>query len=140
MQRSKSLISLSHDHHHGLVLARRIVTDLKYGRIRQADGYVLAFWETDLKRHFEDEERFVFPLLPATDEGVLQAVSEHQQLYKYVVSMKEGGEEAEMAASLKAFAALLREHIRFEERVLFVHVEETSTKEALAAIGRQLHE
>src|SRR5262245_21994484 len=113
MQRNKALIPLSHDHHHGLVLARRISRDLKEGRARQIAAYVQAVWEADLKRHFDEEEWLILPLLSPADDGIRRALDEHRQMRDYVNSLG-GTNDAEWPGILEAFAGLLKEHIRFE--------------------------
>ena len=130
MQRSKPLIPFSHDHHHGLVVCRRVREGLKRninpGRIT---AYVRDFWVKDLQHHFAEEERLIFPLLADDDVHLVQALSEHKLLRAYIMGLSE--DEFDV---LDAFAKALEEHIRFEERVLFPYIEQSVPK-PLASIS-----
>jgi iron-sulfur cluster repair protein YtfE (RIC family) len=99
-------------------------------------AYVRDFWHSDLKRHFKEEETIVFPLIPADDVMVQQALSEHRSLSGIVGQLTEKPGEAD--ALLTAFAVLLRAHIRFEERDLFPHIEQLATDDDLLCAGKKL--
>jgi hemerythrin-like domain-containing protein len=135
IKRSKSLIPLSHDHHQGLVVVRNIRNGLKRkvnpGRIA---AYVRDFWDGDLRRHFEEEETLIFSLLPESDEGVQHALREHRQLREQIEQMQEGTE----SGLFVAFADLLDKHIRFEERTLFPHIEQTLSMADIVSVGKAL--
>jgi iron-sulfur cluster repair protein YtfE (RIC family) len=132
IKRSKPLIPLSHDHYQGLIAVRRIREGLTraihHGRIA---AYVRDFWDRELARHFSDEEILVFPMLPEGDELMQRAVAEHHQLQEYMDRLDEPG-------VLAAFASLLEAHIRFEERVLFAHIEHSASPTQMAQAGADL--
>jgi hemerythrin-like domain-containing protein len=123
MQRHPSLIPLSHDHHHALVLSRRVQQELEKDRVEAMVDYVCQFRTDELERHFEEEEVHVFPLIPDTDERVLRAMLEHRQLRNYVTCAEHSTDRDEQSRSLLAFAKLLHDHVRFEERELFPYIE-----------------
>ena len=54
MKRAAELRSLSEDHHHGLVNARRLrqVAAEKEGAWEEAAGAILEFWQEDTSIHF----------------------------------------------------------------------------------------
>lgn len=133
MQRSQPLIPLSHDHHHGLVVSRRIGEGLKRGiEPARMAAYLRYFWDSDLKRHFVEEEDIIFPLLAADDTMVLRAKEEHIQLRDYIAALRSNAQDLDKLAS---FAKGLEAHIRFEERELFPHIERTALPAALARAG-----
>lgn len=138
MKRHRALIPLSHDHHHGLVQARRLgraaASDLV--ERREAAAAFLAFFDRDTRLHFRDEEERFFPLLVGADEPatelLVQALLEHQQLYALVSKLNGelvAGEAS--TATTRELARALEEHIRFEERTLFPLIEEVAPDEVL---------
>jgi len=139
IKRSASLTPLSHDHHHGLVISRRMREGLKRniqpGRI---NAYVRDFWEHDLQRHFGEEEAVIFPLLGKEHELVHQALTDHEQMRRYMQQLTSPGtNETEL---LRQFAELLQSHIRFEERTLFPEIERLVPGHLLTEAGKSLHQ
>lgn len=139
MKRSDALRTLSHDHHDGLVTVQR----LKRGLARTADPHVMAdfvqhVWATRLVPHFDQEETHVLPVLRDLGGVALadRMQDEHGQLRAVVASLN----AVPTRQALTAFTELLRQHIRFEERVAFPVVEDLADAETLAAIGRMLQE
>ena len=132
IKRSKPLIPLSHDHYQGLIAVRRIREGLTRaihpGRIV---AYVRDFWDRELARHFSDEEILVFSMLPESDELMQRAMTEHGQLQAYMERLEDPG-------VLAGFATLLEAHIRFEERTLFPHIEQTASPEQMEQAGTRL--
>ena len=137
LKRSASLTPLSHEHHHGLVVCRRVQEGLKLGiPADRISAYVRDFWERDLQRHFEEEESVIFSL-PGTDGRLVQqAVDEHAQIRRYLAQLSEPG--ADEAALLAQWAGLLQSHIRFEERTLFPHIEQHVAADLLLDAGQRL--
>jgi phytoene dehydrogenase-like protein len=110
MKRDPRLHGLTSDHHQGLVLARRIArgsVDVAAARQR---------FDTELEPHFLAEEELLLPALAAAGEPELVARTEqdHATMRAHLAAAERGEPER-----LAAFAALLEEHIRFEERELF---------------------
>ena len=90
MKRHKALESLSHDHHDGLLLAVRLQQGDKalerlwsHDPLWQAE-FVVRFFNDNLSQHFEEEERFVFPLAEKyfgdQIEIVHRLIKEHQEM------------------------------------------------------------
>ena len=125
MKRHPSLIALSHDHHHGLMLAQLIKkgapeykglpTDI-IGKVK----YAKEAWEKELKLHFKNEEEILFPFVKNKDvdldkliEGILK---EHKQIKSLVKNLDTSENKEEV---LNDLGTLLEKHIRKEERQVF---------------------
>jgi len=132
MKRHPSLSPLARDHHHALVLAHQLRADAPE-RLRAAlptgDAAIVAFvrerFARELEPHFEVEERFLVPRSEAHG-GELRAqaatVREHHRSLRAMVARLEAGPQLD--DELDAFARLLEEHVRFEDRQWFVAIEE----------------
>ncbi len=134
------MVFLSHDHHSGLLFCWKIKEGLKNGvdalRIK---SYIKFFWENHLSEHFREEEALLFNRL--NDALIRQAKQEHAMLIKQVQQMDYYDTAGNQ--DFLAFAELMTRHIRFEERVLFPHLEKElpiSTLETVGAYLKQQHE
>lgn len=133
MKRNENIVLLSHDHHFGLLCAWKIRQGLKKeAEIERIKNYVQYFWASHLKEHFREEEEILFPY--ANDEMAHQIRREHQ-LIKTLASDIETTVSIEL---LTAFADALEQHIRFEERTWFPHLEEILDTQTLEKIGKAL--
>ncbi len=140
MKRDKNLETLSWEHHDGLVVALRV----KKGLERAADHgeiarYVLHIWDTLLVGHFRQEEATLVEPLQKSEEGRQLAerfLREHEQFRDLVEKVRR--EETDLNHHLEAFAELLTNHIRFEEKEVFPAVERQATPEELRNIGTYL--
>lgn len=110
MKRDPRLHGLSSEHHQGLVLARR----LAQGRLDA--GELRRRFDAELEPHFRVEEDVLLPALETSGEAALVARTRRDHAELRALVEKAGGGDA---AALARFAALLNEHIRFEERELF---------------------
>ena len=134
MQRSEQLIPLSHDHHHGLVFCRRIVERLnREEEPAHIVRYVLDFWEEHLAPHFLEEETLWFPLLSEECAERIQALDEHLRIQGLIQKLVICPYDS--VVCLRQLADLLREHIHFEERVLFPLIERSVPDEVLRKVG-----
>ena len=126
VKRHPALVGLSDDHHHELVQARRLLAAAGGGavdRLEAGAAYVDAFFR-DTVEHFRREEETVFPLYarqPTANAELLERVlREHMELHGLARALR-----AEVAAgdvsgeTLAELGALLRAHVRLEERELF---------------------
>lgn len=114
MKRSALLQPLSREHHTGLVYVKRLL-DLSI----QDTDLMLTYWrgiceavQTDLNAHFAEEEL----LVQGISEPLLNRFQEEHRQLRALMS-------AQDAEGVKAFAILLKDHIRFEERELFPRLE-----------------
>ena len=133
IKRHPSLASFSRDHHFGLLLVWKIRQGLTKGvNITRIANYVLYGFDNDLRLHFKDEEELMFSRLPELDPLRRQAENEHAAIYALVEALRS---ELTNHQSLTKFAQLLQEHIRFEERILFPHMEKIFSKADLDIIA-----
>ena len=88
----------------------------------RAERGVFHFFEEDLQQHFREEEQTIFPKLPADNELRLQAEKEHALIYDLVSRLRTDKTNKEL---LQQLGETLKEHIRFEERVLFTYMQQT---------------
>ena len=160
MKRHPGLVPLSRDHHHGLVMAERLVlgrstnphADWPADRAGQAER-LLEFFETDLRPHFEAEEAHVFPPAArdvANGHSLVQAlVDDHEAMREMIGALVAGGADAGHAGPrslpdlddrLRTFGERLRRHIRIEERELFERMQAECTAETLRDIETRLGE
>lgn len=135
MKRNENLILLSRDHHFGLLCSWKIRQGIKknvsYERIK---NYINYYWEENLSRHLKVEDI----VLPETENNSLQIQmeKEHIEIRKLIKTMN----QTQDFRILKDFADALQNHIRFEERVLFPHLEEYLSDEKMDEIGSQLNQ
>jgi phytoene dehydrogenase-like protein len=122
MKRDPRLHGLTSDHHQGLVLARHVTRGkLDAAAVRQR-------FRDELEPHFLAEEELLLPALEAAGETELAARTwhDHAALREHLAAAERGE-----PGRLEAFAALLDEHIRFEERELFPAAEARVPSSAL---------
>jgi iron-sulfur cluster repair protein YtfE (RIC family) len=128
-KRHEALKNLSREHHQALLLCWHIKEGLKKTvdplRIRSYAGFI---WETNLKQHFEIEEKYLFPILGKDHELIKRAIYEHLKLESLFNS------ESETLNILQHIEEELETHIRFEERVLFNLIQERATEEQLKVL------
>jgi hypothetical protein len=134
MKRNEYIIPLSRDHHFGLLFCWKI----RRGLALKAEpdricAYIAYFWESHLKKHFEEEETLLF--LP-DDPDCRKAISEHKQIATLIEQLTDMG--CTDGSQLTKLSDLVEAHIRYEERELFPHLEATLTPAQLADAGAQL--
>jgi hemerythrin-like domain-containing protein len=141
MQRDPSLIPLSHDHHHALslcVLTRRsLAADSSPHNLATQAAAIVEKFDTDLRRHFDLEERILFPALAAFEamRGLIaELLSEHRQLAGYVDSLRANSD----ASVIEEFCHLLQLHVRKEESQLFETAQQLLSRDQLDDLGRSL--
>jgi hypothetical protein len=123
MRRHEALHPFSRDHSVGLVLARRLMRE-------DAATALLEGWDLELRDHFSQEENLLGPLI--ADPGIRDRFMSDHVLFEAFVDRIRAGERS-LDVQCEA-GRLLDEHIRWEERVLFPHVEEEATAEQLAGL------
>lgn len=118
MKRSPALVELSREHHGALSLALRVrrAADGDAAAVAAMAARIAERFGAELKPHFEAEERWLLPALAAAGETALvaRALAEHAELVGLVERLRTPDGD-----TLRAFAARLTEHVRFEERELF---------------------
>ena len=138
MPRHHALVPLSHDHHHGLVVARRLRRAASEDeRCRAAEDFV-RFIDGEGGAHFREEEEQLFPLVVAsleeTPDLVERATLDHIHLRTAAVRLRhtQGSPDAEV---LRALGNRLDAHIRLEERNLFPLAEQVVAESELQSLN-----
>ncbi len=133
MKRDESLRPLSREHQGALEVAKRL------GEAEQRDtaaATLLEFWRADGRRHFRIEEEVLLPGWAVAAEvdraGVERMLREHLEIRRQVLRAEAGEIELD---ELRALGRLLHDHVRFEERELFVAVEAALDAAALERLG-----
>ena len=128
IKRDKALHILSHDHHHGLILAQLIKKGSpQYKNLpNTTEGkkdYSINFYNDELVKHFEDEENILFPVVNGKDDEIdsliEEIITEHKKI-KQLVNQLESNEDVEN--TLDELGNILESHIRKEERNLFMKI------------------
>lgn len=119
MKRHAALQQLSREHHQALKMARQARFACDAGMpeaITQASAEICERFQNELDPHFKSEETDLLPALSAAGatELVQRTLAEHAELRD--LNRRLADPDAE---TLARFAALLNDHVRFEERELF---------------------
>lgn len=136
LKRNENLISLSREHHYGLLFCWKIRQGLKKEvALERIRPFVAHFWENHLSNHFKKEEETLF----SKGENKLydSAEEEHTLIESAIDKIVSGEHNTEY--DYTSLANLIEKHIRFEERSLFPSIEKTLSSDDLAKIGKQLN-
>jgi iron-sulfur cluster repair protein YtfE (RIC family) len=144
MKRHPSLYTLSHNHHQGLILAQQLKKGAPQYKgmpstLDEKKEYTISFFNSELIKHFDDEEKILFPPVinrnSKVDELVKEIISEHRRMESLINDLKKNNDVVDL---LDEFGRLLENHIRKEERVLFPKIEEILSEEEIVRIGEKL--
>jgi iron-sulfur cluster repair protein YtfE (RIC family) len=143
MKRHPALAHLSRDHHPALILAqllkinapsyKGLPTDIE-GKVQ----YAMQFYEGELLKHFEEEEKMMDILTgiePVMDEMIKEIREEHVHLRKLFAGLPN---KTGTANALDELGTSLDNHIRKEERQFFPLVEKNCDDETMEAIEKLL--
>jgi len=138
IERHEALAPLSRDHYSGLVLARHLIKAAAGDAVarRQAVAEFVDSWDREVAEHFADEERLLTALMADADRERLLA--EHRALRALAERARAARRSVDPDAELVGeIGGTLERHIRWEERELFVRLQERLTPGQLAALGAQ---
>jgi iron-sulfur cluster repair protein YtfE (RIC family) len=144
LKRDKALHILSHDHHHGLLLAQLIKKGSpKYKNMPDTTetkkDYSIRYYNDELIKHFEDEEKILFPVVKGKDDEINnlieEIIDEHKKINQ-LINKLESDEDVE--STLDELGHILESHIRKEERNLFGKIQKVLTEDELTALENQL--
>ncbi|MCF8242095.1 MAG: hemerythrin domain-containing protein [Melioribacteraceae bacterium] len=144
MKRHEALIPLSHDHHHGLLLAQLIKKNAPEYKDLPADlngkiEYTLTAWEKELRYHFENEEKILFPAVRGVNDSIDNLIdeilAEHIEIEDRIHSLKDSENKID---DLDTLGILLNNHIRKEERELFVLIQEYIDEKTLNDLSNKI--
>jgi hemerythrin-like domain-containing protein len=137
MKRHPALVPLSRDHHHALVIARR----LRQATAADAADSTRAFlvhWEEEEQAHFRLEEEILLPAYAARGDvghpAIARALLDHVMVRRDVLRLA----EAPPLEVVHELGARLAAHVEFEEHELFPLIERTLSEPDLAALGERL--
>jgi hypothetical protein len=137
MKRHPALVPLSRDHHHALVIARR----LRHATTQTAAETTrpfLAHWDVEQKQHFRLEEELLLPAYAAhgapNHPAVLRMLLDHMLIRRDADRLA----DAPQLELLHDLGARLAARVELEERQLFPLIEQTIPEPELDALGDRL--
>lgn len=138
LKRHPSLQPLSREHFNGLVQARRLeqaAAATPEEKHRVLSDFAAA-WRAEIAPHFDDEERLLIPL--SDRENAARLVREHDQIRAAVADLlaPDGADGDRM----RTLGRLLHDHIRWEERVFFEHIQAAAGEHVLEQIHTETRE
>jgi iron-sulfur cluster repair protein YtfE (RIC family) len=147
MRRTPELRTLSEDHHHGLVRARRLRRAAEGDEAHPVEATArdfLDFWRKDTAIHFRKEEEVFLPVMARYGEDVareplVEMLEGHARIRGLVMRLSDevvGGNVR--LETLREIGEQLEAHIRHEERVVFPLVEESLPEAALTELAARL--
>ena len=133
LKRHNALQQYSREHHHALLLCWKIKVGFSKGvSAERIKIYSDWFYKNHLIKHFEMEEKHMYPILGIENKLIHKAVEEHKLLSNLFA------DTLQIENSLKQIQTELEKHIRFEERTLFNEIQNSATQEQLEKI-KQIH-
>ncbi len=135
IKRSEHIVQLSKEHHFSLLFCWKIRSGLKnQAEIDRVKDYINYFWKEHLLPHFEEEDVL---FRTVNDAFVKRAYDEHHEINEMVRLLNSSDAEKASSLALK-IADLVDNHVRFEERELFPHLERAIDEPKLIEIGKQI--
>lgn len=129
IKRHIALQPLSRQHHFGLLFSWKLRKGFhKEVSLERMTKFADWFYENEIKPHFKDEEKYLFPILDEDNELIQRAMKEHRRIRRLFKDTKDPEK------SLHRLEEELDAHIRFEERILFNEIQQVATPEQLAKI------
>jgi hemerythrin-like domain-containing protein len=146
MKRAPELRTLSEDHHHGLVQARRLRRTTDADSAEAAAKGFLDFWQKDTAIHFRKEEEVLLPVMARyggdlSREPLVEMLEDHARIRGLVMQLSDeaiGGNVR--PETLHEIGERLQAHIRLEERLVFPLVEESLSEGALKELAARLRQ
>lgn len=138
MKRDPRLRGLSSEHHHALVLARRVRAQATSWTAADDGADLADRFARELAPHFALEESVLLTALHASGDAALIALAtrteeDHAFLRQSIAAARGAASEA----ILLAFADRLEAHVRFEERELFPACEAYLAASVLDEVARR---
>jgi hemerythrin-like domain-containing protein len=144
MKRNPALYTLSHDHHQGLILAQQLKKGAPQYKgmpstLKDKKEYTLSFYITELRKHFQDEEEILFPAVKnrnhELDNKITEIISEHRKMELLIKDLEKTDQLENVFDEL---GWLLEQHIRKEERDLFMEIEKVLSDDELKIISDKI--
>ena len=135
IKRNENIAKLSRDHHASLMFCWKLRQGIKREvDVKRMQDYVSYFLNQHFIPHFQEEEDILFT--PIKDEKVQKAIDDHVIIKMKVADISQFGSNED----LTALADLVDAHVRYEERILFPHLERELSDGQLEHIGQNLAE
>lgn len=135
IKRSEQLAPLSREHHDGLLFAWKIKQGLENRTpLDTLRKYSLWYWQHHIKPHFFQEEKILSPYIAPDHPMIIRMKEEHDHIRELILGLDAEADKRTMII----LADLINQHIRFEERELFVYLEKTLPPEKLNTILEEL--
>ena len=136
LKRHAALQPFSRDHYVGLVQSRHLMKAAEGSDAdrRAAVAFFLDVWDQEIVTHFEDEERLLLPLIeePAQAERLRR---DHRWLREQAEEARRRRGRIDPGSDwIRALGEGLQSHIRWEERELFVELEQGASATGLDRI------
>ena len=137
IKRNENIVKLSREHHTTLLFCWKIRNGLKNGaEPKRIIKYVHYFRDVHMMPHFKQEEEILFA--PVKDNMVQKAIEDHKDILQQVDLLEKDGTNIE--SKLTNLADTVDNHVRYEERELFPHLENILSNDQLAEIGQLMKE
>jgi hemerythrin-like domain-containing protein len=147
MKRKPELRTLTEDHHHGLVHARRLhrmQEGEEANSLESAAKEFLDFWQKETSIHFRKEEEVLLPVVARyggdlSQDSLIEMLAQHAHIRALIMRLSDevmGGNVR--TGTLHEIGEQLEAHIRLEERVVFPLVEESLSEAALTELAARL--
>ena len=136
IKRNQHIVPLSKDHHFTLLFCWKIRQGVKMQiAFERQKNYIRYFFKEHMEPHFQNEENFLFK--QTNDEQVQKALDDHKEIRNHVKKVLQSPGE-NRSGLLSMLANMVEAHVRYEERVLFPHLENVLTDDQLQLIGQEL--
>lgn len=136
IRRNRNIVKLSQDHHASLIFCWKLRQGIKrHTAIDRMVKYVQYFWAQHFSPHFKEEEELLFSVVK--DDKVQRAIDDHRKI-KSLINNLSLAELTERSDQLSGLADTVDEHVRYEERILFPHLETELSDEQIELIGKQI--
>ena len=136
LQRDESLQPFSRDHFMGLKAANELTNAADAGNAERisAAAYFQQCWDAEIADHFREEEQLLIPLM--LEPEIKQMLREHGSIRNLVVTgRRRSADEPPPESWCATLGRELRDHIRWEERVLFGAIQDRATPAQLDAVA-----
>jgi hypothetical protein len=128
IKRSKQLAGVSREHHETLLFVWKIKQGVAYEIApERIAAYCEWYWNNHLREHFHREEVALSKILPPSHVLMNNMIEDHEAIK---IKMEQVIDDPSYHL-LKRLAQIIYYHIRFEERTLFIHIENAATTEGL---------
>lgn len=139
IKRHPSLQPFSRDHYVGLVAARHLglAAEGEPAAGREALDEFIGLWRQEIAAHLRDEERLLADLI-GSDDDLERLRGDHAALRDLAAhAVTQARDDQPDANLLRSLGRLLHDHIRWEERQLFVTIEQSASEQQLGDLARE---